>query len=217
MKKRHNLVAYLILPLGVTSIRALGEHFIESYILPDHKSVVIVLDYEASTKSVLTNNYGPPIKYNKVGGATPIYYFPGYVDRYYVDGKLYILMDMTPISAFERDRELIIDGKYSKISSRAFDRLVEQSCLPFKVVKEDGKIYSDRRLIACCSDPLTRNRLRSALERELGVEIDENAELMSKMSQDCFADSVVEVIRKYSPDFQDDVQKYSPKSMPIEA
>lgn len=215
--KRYSLVTHLVLGMMRLGLRVYGGYLIESYLLTDRKSVVIVIDYEKS----LTNPkhkylFSKPHKLNKAGGMIKNFVGPSYVDRYYIDGKLYIEHDYSEFPVIQYCIHKAIEGKYSEIFPEIFQNMVECSALPHKAINDNGEVITDRRLAACSPDPDTRKRLRNYLEEQLGVSIPETAELMDRIPDECFADSIVEVVRKYSPDFQDDIKKYSPKGEPFE-
>lgn len=213
--RTYNLVTHLVLPQYPMSIRMLEGYLIESYILTDHKTLVAVVDYEASTQSGAPGRFGLPSRLNPHGGFTDAFAGPSYVDRYYVDGKLYIVHDGTAFSGRYADMLLLIKGKYSQISETGFEFIRNGANLPYRMLGSDGSLTTDRRLLACSKDRDERCTLRKVMEEELQAEIPEDAELLDKMSDDCFAHSVVDVIRKYSPGFQDDLQKYSPKAISL--
>lgn len=196
----------------VDSIRAYGGHFVESYLLRDNRHIVVVVDYAASQEGPNACYFTKPESLHERGGACQSFYGSPYQGRYYVDGYMYVLFDHTALPGFQRDLQLIFQGRYSEISEKAFEQLRRRSTLLYLAINADTQKVSDRLMMACSKDPAMRNDLRKVMEHELDVKIPKDAELLERMPESCYADSMTDVIRKYSKDYSEgDAEFYCPK------
>lgn len=213
--RKFNLCSHLAMPICSGGIRGTGQNFIDSYLLRDQPHIIKVFKYDDSCDVVHLSEYGKPIPNDKYAGYYGQYGVPlDYVDRYYIDGRLYIILDYSVFPGVYKNMLIALDGKYSMLEEWAVENIVNRTVLPYKSINSEGQVITDRRLIACSKNPKERENLRIVLNEELGISLPLNAELYSKIPEDNYVNSIIEVIRMYTPDFADDVQKFSPKFEP---
>jgi hypothetical protein len=98
------------------------------------------------------------------------------------NGKEYLVINIDPV--FETDLDRFRAGKYSHFSSLAKDRIFSYSSLLYNIQGVDGMAYSDSKLLA-----LNRHEaLRHELNNQLGTDLREEDELLSKPSPLWFVD-----------------------------
>jgi len=131
-----------------------------------------------------------------------VFYIPMRIDQQQTfqyaqkqDGRMFITF-LLP-DEWLADVDLFLQGKYSQFSSDAKRRIVDHAGLSYKQIKsENGKPYTDARLMAIDDDLKMRTFLKVYIENALGVRLNASDELMSPPNYDCFIYYSVEQYNK---------------------
>jgi hypothetical protein len=93
----------------------------------------------------------------------------------------------TPDS-FSNDVKLIIEGKYSKISSKAKAQIIELSGLTYMKRNAAGtKDVTSAPLLALLKHPV----YKASLEARIGVTLSDKDELIDKLTEECFIENLI--------------------------
>lgn len=161
---KHNMCTYYLLPLiGVNKFSfGIELNFRNCYANTEGTELYVSVNYSLSS---LENH---PNLLRVAGQArSPIYVF-----------------DLP--KKWAADFELFKQGKYSKFSKEAKERIIEGSGLRYRALNPIGNPTTDIRLLAIESEQDRRDILRTKLIEFYGVTIDHDAELISPPSESSF-------------------------------
>lgn len=127
-----------------------------------------------------------------------VVYFPSRIeyDEHYLGnqiykGHLYLIFELP--AEWQADVELFREGKYSRLSAAAKERIRTYSGLNYnRLDPESGKPFTDVRLMAIDDDPVMRDHLRQILEEELNVRIAPDQELISPPTDQNYIDDLIQ-------------------------
>lgn len=167
-KRSDNLCNFYILPLLGLNRSSFGgiSNFINSYLTNDFNHVVVHLH----------NPYGPYAVHQHYK-----------TDYYNNQGILTIVFSLPP--QFKATAAKFKEGKYSQFSNEVKQLIKAKSGLKWQVPNGRGQYISAKKLLALDRDP----DLRKEWERDLGVTISPDAELISIPSDNEFID--LEIMR----------------------
>ena len=162
--KNDQVLKYFVLPLYDMSFKMIEDVYKAMYLSQDGKNLFIQLKGEPQD---LPDNM-------LFSGVVPI---GRRVFNVYHTNEIHL-----------RDIQLMIEGKYSKISANAKNKIISLSGLDYKKISKDGK----REITSPLLGALTKHpAYRQMLEKKLGVELHEDKELVSKLNKESFIENII--------------------------
>ncbi len=157
----HNKSVYYLLPLmGFNKFSFGGEqNFINSYVSYNGRVVVLIKD-----KNLLNEYWNDP-------------HYQTDFDVEYKKGEYGTMLVYEIHSSFHADLERFLNGKYSSFSEEAKNTIKKKSTLAYKH-KVSGQEVTHKMLLVLDKSAV----LRGFIENNLGIALDDSAELLEKPS-----------------------------------
>ena len=156
------ILKYFILPLYGLSVTMFKDKYITLYLNKEGTYIFLHLSEEYNFSSVSL-----------------------YRGTITIDNKLLYIFETS--DTFKSDVDNIILGKYSKISQRAIDRIIQLSALKY-MQKTDAKnvAVTSKPLLALIRHPV----YKEYLENKIGLSLTDNEEWVSKLKNSSFIESL---------------------------
>lgn len=152
------LMKHFVLPMFSLSYSSIKEEYINSYI--NDTGTYLFIEVK-----------NPVIISNSVGSTT-------------IAEKLFMLFEID--IELQEDMKLFIAGKYSKMSKKSVNKIIQLSGLKYNVPNGKDSTITSKYLAAFTRD----KRYREVMEKELDVKLDEQ-ELLDKLTKEVFIDSIL--------------------------
>lgn len=157
------IIKYLILPLYNIPFVLIQDDFISAYINKDAEMLYLNVENKDVLRSL--NNFHGDVFINDIH------------------------FQMFKVTKYLKDVKLIIEGKYSKISPEAKQSIIELSGMKYQEYNPlTKKEVTSAPLLAIDKHPVYKEHV----ERRLGVQLPDSAELFDKVSDSIFIEKFLE-------------------------